>query len=64
MDRSEWEKLSHAEKNRQLFFEQKELLDTFLAHHAISKEQYDKSLGDLTVKMGMEETLRQSENRK
>ncbi len=36
------------------FFQQKQLLDTFLSHHTISKEQYDKSLGDLTVKMGME----------
>ena len=29
-----------------------ELLDTFLSHGAISRAQYDKSLGDLTVKMG------------
>ncbi len=43
-------------KNRQLYFRQKKLLDTFLEHHAISREQYDKSLGDLTVKMGMENT--------
>ena len=56
MTQSEWEKLSYAEKNRQLYFRQKALLDTFLEHHAISKEQYDKSLGDLTVKMGMENT--------
>ncbi len=61
MNQTEWEKLSYAEKNRQLFFQQKELLDTFLAHHAISKEQYDKSLGDLIVKMEMEETLQQGE---
>lgn len=54
MNQSEWEKLSYAEKNRQLYYRQKRLLETFLEHHAISKEQYDKSLGDLTVKMGME----------
>jgi hypothetical protein len=33
------------------------MLKTFLEHHAISKEQYDKSLGDLTVKMGMENEI-------
>ncbi len=54
MNQSEWEKLSYAEKNRQLYYRQKKLLETFLERHAISKEQYDKSLGDLTVKMGME----------
>lgn len=43
------------EKKRKLYEQQKELLDTFLAHHAITKAQYDKSLGDLTVKMGYAE---------
>ena len=33
-----------------LFERQKELLDTFLEHGAISKAQYDKSLGDLKEK--------------
>ena len=36
MTQSEWKKLSYAEKNRQLYFRQKQLLDTFLEHHAIS----------------------------
>ena len=36
-----------------LFLRQKELLDTFLSRHAISQAQYDKSLGDLIVKMGI-----------
>ena len=36
-----------------LFLRQKELLDIFLSHGAISKAQYDKSLGDLTEKMGI-----------
>jgi predicted GNAT family N-acyltransferase len=36
-----------------LYYEQKKLLDTFLAKKAIDKKQYDKSFGDLTVKMGM-----------
>ncbi len=42
------------EKKKQLFLNQKQLLDTFLEHGAISKAQYDKSLGDLIVKMGIE----------
>jgi hypothetical protein len=46
--------LTAEEKKRDLYLRQKELLDTFLEHGAISQAQYDKSLGDLTVKMGME----------
>lgn len=45
------------EKKIELFKNQKELLDTFLFHGAITKAQYDKSLGCLTEKMGMEEYL-------
>lgn len=41
------------EKKRDLYLRQKELLDTFLEHGAISQTQYDKSLGDLTEKMGV-----------
>lgn len=41
-------------KKKKLYLEQKKLLDTFLEHGTISKAQYDKSLGDLTVKMGMQ----------
>ena len=51
MEQSEWEKLSPEQKKKQLYLNQKNLLDTFLEHHAISQEQYDKSLGDLTEKM-------------
>lgn len=49
----EWSGLSHEEKNRELFFKQKELLDQFLKRGAISKAQHDKSLHDLTDKMGI-----------
>jgi len=42
------------EKKRDLYFRQKQLLDTFLEHGAISQAQHDKSLGDVTEKMGME----------
>ena len=41
------------DKKRDLYLRQKELLDTFLEHGAISRAQYEKSLGDLKVKMGM-----------
>jgi len=41
-------------KKRDLYLRQKELLDTFLKHGAISQAQYDKSLWDLTEKMGMQ----------
>ncbi len=42
------------DKKRGLYLRQKHTLDLFLERGAISKAQYDKSLGDLTVKMGME----------
>lgn len=45
--------LSPEEKKKQLFLNQKQILDTFLEKHAISQAQYDKSLGDLREKMGM-----------
>ncbi|MBR0513051.1 MAG: hypothetical protein IJK06_02230 [Clostridia bacterium] len=48
------EQLTIEEKKRDLYLRQKELLDTFLEHGAISQAQYEKSLGDLTVKMGMQ----------
>ena len=46
---------SAEDKKKQLFLNQKQLLDTFLEHGAISQAQYDKSLGDLIAKMGIEE---------
>lgn len=53
MEQTVWEKLSPEEKKKQLFLNQKKILDTFLERNAISKEQYSKSLGDLIEKMGM-----------
>jgi len=58
MEQQEWEKLSPAEKKKQLYIKQKQLLDLFFQKNAISKEQYDKSLGDLTVKMGMQDLVK------
>ena len=49
-----WENLSPEEKKRELFLRQKRTLDMFLERHAISQAQYDKSLGDLREKMGMQ----------
>lgn len=53
MEQVEREKLTPNEKKQQLFYKQKELLDTFLEHKAISRKQYEKSLNDLTEKMGI-----------
>ena len=53
MDGNNWEQMTPEQKKTQLFLKQKDLLDTFLSHHAISQAQYYKSLGDLTEKMGM-----------
>lgn len=41
-----------SEQKHLLFLKQKALLDTFLAHGAITQAQHDKSLHDLSVKMG------------
>ena len=53
MEQMEWEKLSPEKKKIQLYLEQKKTLEVFLERGAISKTQFDKSLGDLTDKMGM-----------
>ncbi|MBR4765757.1 MAG: hypothetical protein IK085_03210 [Clostridia bacterium] len=41
------------EKKIDLYLQQKKTLDLFLERHAITQAQYDKSLGDLTDKMGV-----------
>lgn len=48
-----WGGLSYVEKNRALYLKQKQTLDLFLERGAISKAQHDKSLHDLTAKMGV-----------
>ena len=50
-----WDQLSYQEKNHQLYIRQKDLLTLFLQKRAISQEQYEKSLHDLTEKMGYKE---------
>ena len=47
-----WETMTPEQKRRELYDRQVALLDTVLEHRAISQEQHDKSLHDLTVKMG------------
>ena len=51
-EQSEWEKLTPEQKKKQLYLKQKELLDTFLERNAISRQQYEKSLHDMTEQMG------------
>ena len=53
----EWEHMTPGEKKKQLFLKQKNTLDMFLERNAISKAQYDKSLGDLIQKMGMQDVV-------
>ena len=50
-----WEELSSEEKKKELFLQQKHTLDLFLERHAITKQQYEKSLGDLREKMQMQD---------
>ena len=44
--------MSTSEQRHELYLKQKALLDTFVERNAISREQYEKSLHDLTEKMG------------
>ena len=53
IDRTEsWNGLTHEQKNHARYLREKEMLDLFLAHGAITRAQHDKSLHDLTEKMG------------
>ena len=57
MEQEQWEKLTPEQKKRGLYLEQKFTLDSFLERNAISKAMYDKSLHDLTEKMGMQQAV-------
>ena len=46
-----WDSLTYEEKNKLLYERQKMMLAEFLEKGAISQQQYDKSLHDLTEKM-------------
>lgn len=47
--------MNENDKKMQLYENQKQMLDMFLKNGAISKAQYDKSLGGLKEKMGIKE---------
>ena len=49
------------EPNRPLYLRQRELLDTFLSHGAITRAQYETSLRDLRKKMGVTEEPQEAE---
>ena len=51
----DYSSLTPEEKKIDLFLRQKRTLDLFLERNAISRAQYDKSLGDLIEKMGMQD---------
>lgn len=53
MDQMDWAALAPEDKKKQLYLQQKDLLNKFLERNAITKAEYEKSLGDLTLKMGM-----------
>ncbi len=59
IEESNWSGLTPEEKKKELYLRQKRTLDDFLEHGAITRAQYDKSLGNLTEKMGMEEILKE-----
>ena len=46
--------LPASEKKKELFEEQKRTLELFLEHGSITKAQFEKSLGDLKEKMGID----------
>ena len=48
-----WNRLTYDEKNKALYERQKKLLDLFLEKNAISRQQYEKSLHDLTEEMNI-----------
>lgn len=47
-----WETLSREEKKHALYLQQKHTLALFLERGAISRAQFEKSLRDMTEKMG------------
>ena len=57
MEQEQWEKLTPEQKKKELYLEQKFTLDSFLERNAISNAMYDKSLHDLTEKMGMQQAV-------
>ena len=59
MENTDGQRVLPDEGKKRLYYEQKHTLDLFLERGAISRAQYDKSLGDLTRKMGMPDEIGQ-----
>lgn len=59
MTDTSFNQMTPAEKKQKLFLDQKETLDIFLKNGAISQAQYNKSLGDLREKMGVQNDIQQ-----
>ncbi len=57
----DYSSLTPEEKKLDLFLRQKRTLDLFLERNAISKAQYDKSLGDLIEKMQIDKSIVQGD---
>lgn len=55
MEKPSLSQMTETEKKQYLFSEQKKTLDLFLEKGAITRMQYNKSLGDLREKMGIKE---------
>ena len=55
-NKAAWETLTPEQKRRALYDRQVATLATFLEHGAITQAQHDKSLHELTEKMGYVET--------
>ena len=49
-DDSDWDQLSPEKRKKHLYLKQVKTLNDFLERGAISKEQYEKSFGELTEK--------------
>lgn len=54
-DSKPYSEMTPEEKKVDLYLRQKKTLEDFLERKAITQEQFDKSLGDLTEKMGMQQ---------
>ena len=53
LNKKEYSEPASQRKKIDLYLSQKRTLDLFLERHAITQTQYNKSLTDLTEKMGM-----------
>jgi len=57
----DYSEMSPEDKKLDLFLQQKRTMDLFLERNAISKSQYDKSLGDLIKKMQIDKSVVQGD---